>query len=72
MCVCSCVYAVHLTGFVEFLGKDTSLFGMERVSAYLIRAVESQAGSRSKNTTKTILKRQEIVKTDNYCDTILF
>lgn len=71
--VCACVYTqVHLTGFVEFPGKDMSLFGMESVSTYLIRGAESQAGARSKNTTKMMLKRQEIVKTDNYYDTILF
>lgn len=73
VCVCACGYTqVHLTDFVKFPGKDMSLSGMESVSVYLIRSVESQAGSRSKNTTKMMLKRQGIVKTDSYYDTILF
>lgn len=63
--VCVCV-------FVEFLGKDISLFGMVSASVYLISGVESQAGCRSKNTTKIMLKRQDTVKADNYDNTALF
>lgn len=41
-------------------------------SVYLISGVESQAGCRSKNTTKMMLKRQHTVKADNYDNTAQF
>lgn len=57
---------VHLTVFAE---KTSVYLAFWSASLYLIAGVEFQAGCRSKNTTEMMLRRQDIVKADNYGNT---
>lgn len=60
---------VHLTVFTE---KTAVYLAWWSASVYLIGRVEFQVDRRSKNTTKTMLRRQDIVKDDNYGNTAQF